>query len=415
MVFVRLLQAVLLLLCALTAVSADRAVPLGRRRDFTVGRLKHAAKVLTATSPGYDADKVLSVAKQLTSHSWEYGILYSALMEYSNPQYSVFGRSPFPNGNIRTLSSSAVPALSVLKPNIRTNAVTLADGAGAAGDPASLVEAAVLLGQSDSSYRSAAGRQVAHLFTVPRMYNGAVSQREAVAELWADAMYMFPPALAYYAVATKNETCLHFAITQCSRYRQVLRANTTASWNGLWTHIVGPESQTLGIWSTGNGWAAMGMARVLAITKAWNVSSGWTSQQALLKGWIYDILAGAKATGTAPNGLLKNYLVGGPSGQTQTTNKGDFGDVTGTAMLASVAYRMAVLDPTGSAKYVSWANSLRKAVAARVNSTGYAVPTVDPLNWFNTQPSVSGSPEGQSATVILAAAYRDCVLAGYCS
>lgn len=53
--------------------------------------------------------------------------------------------------------------------------------------------------------------------------------------------------------------------------------------------------------------------------------------------WIYEILAGAKAEGIALNGLLKNQLVGRPSEQIQTTNNGDFDDVMGAAMLASVA------------------------------------------------------------------------------
>lgn len=357
---------------------------------------------------------MLDVAKSLTSHSWEFGILFSALLEYYNPSYSVFGSNPFPSGKVPTPSVSNVQALSKIKPNIRTNSTTLADGDGSAGDPASLVVPAVLIGQTDSAYRKAADRQIAHLYAVPRLYNGAISQRESVAEVWADAMYMFPPALAYYAVLTQNQTMLHEAIIQCSRYKLILKANTTESWSGLWTHIIGPQSQTLGIWSTGNGWAAMGMARVLATVKGWNTSSGWTTQQNLLKGWIYEILKGAKATGTASNGLLKNYLVGGPNGQSQMTNKGDFGDVTGTAMLASVVYRMAVMDPTGAKSYLSWADSLRQSVRDHVGTNGYAVPTVDPLNWFNTSPQYGGSPEGQSAVGIMAAAWRDCVSAGRC-
>ncbi|PWN26371.1 hypothetical protein BDZ90DRAFT_233501 [Jaminaea rosea] len=375
---------------------------------------KLASSSTTNANPGYDADKVLSVAKKLTTHSWEYGILAEALLEYYNASLSVFGSNPFPNGKVPKPNVATVQALSYVKPNISISGNTLSNGDGAAGDPASLVVPATLIGGTNAAYTQAVDRQIAHLFTVPLYSNGAISQREAVAELWADAVYMFPPAFAYNAVRTNNESMMHTAIIQCSRYRQILQPTTTAAWSGLWQHIVGPQSQTLGIWATGNGWAAMGMVRVLATVKKWETSKGWTSQQALLTKWIYQILSGAVGSGVASNGLIKNYMVGGPNGASQSPAAGDFGDVTGSAMLASAAYRMMVLDPSGASKYLSWANGLRKAVAARVNGTGYAVPNVDPLNWFNTSPYYQGSPEGQSATGILAASWRDCVQAGRC-
>lgn len=67
---------------------------------------------------------------------------------------------------------------------------------------------------------------------------------------------------------------IQFAAQQLIQYRDVLLANTTESWKGLWVHIVGPQSQTLGIWCTGNGWAALGMARVLATIKHYPKARG---------------------------------------------------------------------------------------------------------------------------------------------
>ena len=157
---------------------------------------------------------MLSVAKQLTTHSWEYGILAEALLEYYNPSLSVFGSNPFPNGKIPVANVASVQALSYVKPNISTTGYTLSDGDGAAGDPASLVVPATLIGQTNATFLAAVDRQIAHLFTVPVYSNGAISQREAVAELWADAIYMFPPAFAYQAVRTDNESMLHTAIIQ---------------------------------------------------------------------------------------------------------------------------------------------------------------------------------------------------------
>jgi rhamnogalacturonyl hydrolase YesR len=75
------------------------------------------------------------------------------------------------------------------------------------------------------------------------------------------------PYMAYYGAATQNLTMIADAANQILLYRDVLLANTTELWKGLWVHIVGPQSQTLGVWATGNGWAALGMARVLAVMK----------------------------------------------------------------------------------------------------------------------------------------------------
>ncbi|PWN21221.1 hypothetical protein BCV69DRAFT_282710 [Microstroma glucosiphilum] len=226
---------------------------------------------------------------------------------------------------------------------------------------------------------------------------------------------MLTPALAYYSPATQNIQYIQDAVKQATYYRQVLQANTTASWQGLWVHIVGPQSATYGVWLTGNGWAALGMVRVLAVMTNWSRTAKWTTQPALIKKYIYEILDGCMAAGFSPDGtgLLANYLVGDSSGQTAKPN-GNFGDATGTAMIASVAYRMMVLDPAGAKGYKTWANKLRTAVAAQVKSNGYVNQTVNPYDWYDTTPYTSGSPEGQAAAVLMATAYGACVSASRC-
>lgn len=73
-----------------------------------------------------------------------------------------------------------------------------------------------MIGQTEPEYFDAARRQAEHLlYTVPRFWNGAISQREDVPELWADFMYMAPPFLAYYVVATVNSTVLVPALLVC--------------------------------------------------------------------------------------------------------------------------------------------------------------------------------------------------------
>ncbi|KAI9740607.1 MAG: hypothetical protein M1834_005188 [Cirrosporium novae-zelandiae] len=368
-----------------------------------------ALNTCSNVSVGYDVNKVAARAKELASHSWEYGTAAEAFLELYNPELSVFGDDPFPMNDIPQPEVTSIPSLVYAKPVIRTDNQTLIDGDGAVGDPASLGVSAVLIGQSNTSYYQAATREADYVVNVaPRYWNGAISQRYNVAEIWADFVYMAPPFLAYYAVSTNDTELLKETVRQCSLYKQVLQANITANatsdYSGLWTHIIGPESTDLGLWSTGNAWAAAGMTRVLATVSKWGPSSGWTEEQSTLKFLIKEIIDGAMHVDKS-NGLLRNYL-------NDTTW---YGETSGTALLTSVVYRMAVAAPEmfGSS-YISWADENRAAIAAHVTSNGTLSPAINPLNWGDTTPYTAGSPEGQSFGVLLYTAYRDCFCAGVC-
>ena len=261
----------------------------------------------------------------------------------------------------------------------------------------------------DKAYAAAAQRQSDHILNkAPRYENGAISHRENEAELWADFVYMAPPFLAYQAVASNNETLLREAGHQCLLQQEILRPQHSHNrTRGLWRHIIGPdEAQDLGLWATGNGWAAAGMARVLATIQHWGPSKSWTSEQNSLKKSIIDILNGAAHAamrGQPP--LFCNYLDDGTW----------FADAASTAIIASVAYRMAVLAPDVTKQHhIAFADNLRKAVEAHVdNATGLVAPTVNSLDWKSRIPSVEGSPEGQSFAVLMFAAHRDyCMQAG---
>ena len=65
----------------------------------------------------------------------------------------------------------------------------------------------------------------------------------------ADFIYMVPPFLAYYGADTQNASVLLQSYTQCQLYRQVLQPSS----GGAWMHIMGPQNQDTGLWSTGNG------------------------------------------------------------------------------------------------------------------------------------------------------------------
>jgi rhamnogalacturonyl hydrolase YesR len=232
-------------------------------------------------------------------------------------------------------------------------------------------------------------------------------------------MYMVPPFIAYYAADKNNENMLHESVKQCGYYRQVLQSDTTAAYKGVWEHIIGPESRDTGLWSTGNGWAAAGMTRVLAtVMKAPIAQSATWAPGAIndLTSWIMEILDGAMGS-SMDGGLLRNYL------NNMDPNNHGFGEISGSSLLAAVVYRMAVLQPDRcSDHYIQWADDIRAVLGGKdangklhVTSDGVATPAVNPLNWQDTNPTTTGSPEGQVFVVLMYAAWRDCVLVGRCS
>ncbi|KAF8211102.1 hypothetical protein K438DRAFT_1554100, partial [Mycena galopus ATCC 62051] len=354
--------------------------------------------------PGFDIAQVAALAESLPSHSWEFGTAAEALLELYNPELSVFGNSPFPVANT---DPSSVKALAYAAEKITTGGQTLSNGDGATGDPASLGVSAVLLGKSNQTFATAADAQLNYLFSdVPRYSNGAISQRASSAVLWADFMYMAPPFMAFYAVDTNNMTLLEDTYQQCGLYRDVLQSGG----QGLWQHIVGPQSADPGHWSTGNGWAAAGMTRVFATIFRANAlqSISWADgAMSNLSDWIQEILDSAM-NASLNGGLLRNYM----------DKSSWFGEISGSSLLASVAYRMATLQPdTFNATYVAWADGIRTELGTggRVDATsGVVSPAVNPYNWQDTTKYTNGSPEGQAMVLLMYAAWRDCVLAGTC-
>lgn len=404
---------------------------------------------------GFDAHRVMSRACEQASHSWEYGTAAEALLQLHNPELSIFGMNPFPNGKIPSPDILKTPGLLYAKKFIRLGRKTLIDGggescclpfmqhssigrvfspltwatftsstiavanwflliypstlprtdtelvsnpAGAAGDPASLGNSCLLIGQTEKDYNIAAKDQANFILDeVPRWSNGAISHREDVAELWADSISMVPPYLSYRAVAIDDQSLLREACRQCELYEEILRPQRHQP---LWQHIVGPQAQDLGKWSTGNGWIAAGLCRTFATIKKWEKSKDWVSEQDRLKDSIMGILKGVVLTSkTEDPSLLRNYLDDSTS----------FGETAGTAVLGAVAYRMAVLIPEEiEGTYTAFAEACWRAIVAHTDKeSGTVGPTVDPLDWKSRESIQDGSSEGHSFAVMLFAARRD--------
>lgn len=358
---------------------------------------------------GFPIDVAVHKVRTLQSHSWEYSTATQALLELHSPELTPFTSNPFPADKIPHPGQLEVDALTYIRPHISTNDEhQLHPDNFSATDPASLGTLAILLGQSDPCYLRAASRQKDYLLQyAPRYSNRAISHRKTVAELWSDAVNMFPPFLAYYAVVSNDMNLIREAVAQCGLYRDVCRIREGPR-RGLWRHIVGPsEFADAGIWSTGVAWAAYGILRVRATVVGWRPSKGvMGAEVGVLDRWVLEILDGVIRTDDLGEGLLRNYL----------GDEGWFGETSGTALLAAVVYRMAVLGALPEReRYLFWADAKRRAVMERVDEDGVAKPAVNPLKHGQREPLMTGSPEGQSFLVMMAAAWRDCVCSGTCT
>jgi rhamnogalacturonyl hydrolase YesR len=255
-----------------------------------------------------------------------------------------------------------------------------------------------MLGIYIPEYEQAVQRQMHVLLEqTPRWENGAISHRIKSPELWSDSIYMVPPFLAYLACMKRDSSLLIEAARQCTLYREVLRSSS-----GLWMHIASSGSCDCGLWSTGNGWAAIGMTRVLALLKCCSKNG---EEQVTLQTWIatmessiLEILQAATEAERHDGGLLSNYI----------NDRSWFGENAGTAALAAAIFRIASLSSARTtAEMLRWALSCRKTVFDHISKHDGAVsPVVNPLNTQDRKPATS-SAEGQAFVLLLEAAHRD--------
>lgn len=75
-------------------------------------------------------DKVLSQAQAFASHSWEYGIVFEALLEYHNPILTTFHTPGRQHQSALSSISEEVPALEYIKRFVHTDGTTLCEGNG---------------------------------------------------------------------------------------------------------------------------------------------------------------------------------------------------------------------------------------------------------------------------------------------
>ncbi|KDQ58245.1 hypothetical protein JAAARDRAFT_155953 [Jaapia argillacea MUCL 33604] len=384
--------------------------------------------ILPVSSQNLTGDQIATVKSNLANgakQSWEIGTRAQALLEYDSPQFSVFSSEKLPLQS--SIFSSSVPgslgevlaiAQSTLSSlgGVGTSPQPLVPNDAVAGDPASIGVAVLLANwtgdgssnNTNAQYGQAATNQLDFLYTdVPRTSDGAISHRTDQLQLWSDFVYMVPPFLAYYGVTSGNRTVVEEAYNQVKLYRNYLR---DASAGGLWKHVVLGSGQDLGHWSTGNGWAAAGMLRVLATIQRSSFANGMKNEQIDLANWVREI-HGAMYSHLQPNNLFKNYADSNTS----------FDDAASTALLAATVYRLANL--WGTHTYIPEAERCRQTLSAPANSSMpnngsplahftqdmWLTPVVDP---YNVGQQGTQSPESLAFVIEMQSAWRDWIQSG---
>ncbi|KAG0708427.1 hypothetical protein DFH29DRAFT_480120 [Suillus ampliporus] len=334
--------------------------------------------------------------------SWEQGTAAGGILEFDDPEYSVFGSSPFvSDGNFPLSTLQLAYSAAVRQSSDGRLSQEIGDAQdGAALDGAS-AGSAVLLGSCTDSSRhdywwNAAYAQLNFILNVaPRTSTGAISHRVDSRQYWADGVYMGFPFIAYFGAVTNNATLLQIAYDQCRLYRDALLLDGPTG--KLWGHIYSDDTKEWideGIWGTGNAWAALGMLRVAVTIQKTEHSSEMASQIADLTSWVKEILDGEFAALTSEN-LVPDYITVGPS----------FSDAASSAALASVVYRVAYLYPQQfGTNYTNVAAKIRVAVVGNVTNLGTMQPIVNPLDW--TQPGLL-STESQAFGLMMFSAWRD--------
>ncbi|CAE6421264.1 unnamed protein product [Rhizoctonia solani] len=341
-----------------------------------------------ALSPA-TVDLVKARLKDAAQKSWELGTRAQALLELESPSVSVFTASSIPGSPLSqntTLKLSNAAKLAFtngqLDDVIGLSHQILADKEpgtlplmkdGSSADPASNGVAIIVANWTEAQgadFASAAKDQLTWLVShVPRSSKGAISHRNSEVQLWSDFIYMVPPFLAYYGASTSNRTLLAEAHNQIKLYRDVLVDKQT----GLWQHIRQGSFEDRGLWSTGNGWAAMGIMRVAATIRAAGYSSEFTDELKDFEDWTTEILDGMWPLLTE-EGLFYNYA----------NNSKTFLDGASTALMAASTYRAAVL--FNNTKWIDQANKVYQVIGGSESNS-----TISTSTSASTEPTPSAS------------------------
>lgn len=255
-----------------------------------------------------EAVKAAKCMLAMQRHPWEQGVCAQALYEADREDLWI----PM--------------AYDAVKRQGKDGRLAMLGGGAAVSDPASAGEVCLRAYQrtGDSFYLDGAERMLNYLMkTAPRTGDGIICHNSVSFEegysprqLWIDGLYMVPPFLA---VMGETEE----AGRQVRGYiRHLYDART-----GLFFHIVDTETGKYvrkKHWATGNGWALMGIARIIEASE--RPEDGETREQLVS---FFQKTLEAMAEYQLPDGCFRDIL----------DDPESFADGTSSMMFAAAVYR----------------------------------------------------------------------------
>jgi unsaturated rhamnogalacturonyl hydrolase len=306
-------------------------------------------------------DKVKRALLAMQRHSWEQGVAAQAFLELGEKEIVILMAKE------AVLRQQEDGRLGLVGSN---HAVT--DPA-ANGEPVRY--AAKITG--DPQLQEAADRMLSYLLHhAPKAEDGTLYHITTQPQVWVDSMYMAPPFLA---VAGQPEE----AVRQVEGFRARLWHPEAELYAHIWDEGEGTFVRAAH-WGVGNGWAAAGMARVIAA-----LPPEMERARARLIGYVRELLDGCLAH-VRPDGLFHDVI----------DDRGTFVETNLSQMLAYAIYR-GLHEGWLEGTYRAHADRMRHAAHAQVDEYGL-VQGVCSAPRFD-RPGTA--PEGQAFFLLMEAAY----------
>ncbi len=231
----------------------------------------------------------------------------------------------------------------------------------------------------DSGLAQAARQMADYLLQkAPRSPDGVIYHNQGEPLVWVDAMYMAPPFLAVAGYPAE-------AVRQVEGFRRAL-------WNPearLFHHVWDADRRRFKRaqhWGVGNGWAAAGMARVIAA-----LPGSMEDEKQRIAGYVRDTLDGCLER-MRPDGLFFD-IVDEPDSFVETNL---------AQMLAYVVFR-GIRGGWLPPRYLGSAARMRQAAIARVDEMGLVRDVCGAPSFDRAGTAV----EGQAFHILMEAAHAD--------
>lgn len=308
--------------------------------------------------------KVKMAFYSLQRFQWEQGCLAQALLEYDGYSAEI----------VQVCKSTIVR-------NYKDGRIGMMEKNEAVDDPAAIGEALVVSAQTtkDPELKTAADKLYFYLkYRAPKTTDGIIYHFNIKNEVWVDAYYMAPPFLCKYGDIDE-------AMKQIKGFRKYLFDEKACLLSHIWDddiHDFGRKA----FWGVGNGWAAAGLTRVLAM-----LPDDRQEDKQYLIDYIQKLVDGA-VRWQREDGLYHDVL----------NDPDSFVETNVGQMIAYTIYR-GVARGNLDSKYLTYADKARDAAYAKVDEYGFVQGVCGIPDFLRS----SIAPEGQAFFILMEAAARD--------